>query len=524
MVTEDQTEVVSFLSSPAAHGGADVERLETHASLVFLGGGRALKLKRAVRYDYLDFSTSSQRRRMCEAELRLNRRTAPRIYRAIVPITREEDGRLALAGRGDVVDWVLSMRRFDQADLLDRMAARGDLDLDLMPPLARAIAHLHAIALQRTDHGGAAGMRWVVEGNARGFAEQGAGMLDPEACAQLTTDSLACIARLASRLDARRDRGLVRVCHGDLHLRNIVLLDGVPTLFDGIEFNDELSCIDVLYDLAFLLMDLWRRGLTRHANVLWNAYLLETNDVDGLPLLPLFLSCRAAIRAKTSATAASLQPDATRRQALEELAREYLALATRFLRPPAPRLIAIGGRSGTGKSTLAQALAPAAGAAPGAVVVRSDEIRKQLHGVAASARLGPEAYTPDESRRVYDTLCARAAAVVEAGQTVIADAVFGRPEDRDALAAAARRAGVALVGMWLDAPGDLLIDRVGSRHGDASDADAAVVAVQLTQDTGPITWHRLDASASAQTLLARALALVRDQPSQPDRVSSSAAG
>ena len=128
-------------------------------------------------------------------------------------------------------------------------------------------------------------------------------------------------------LERRRESGLVRQCHGDLHLRNIVLLDGRPTLFDGVEFNDEISCTDVLYDLAFLLMDLWRRRLPRHANAVWNRYLAETGDLDGVPLLPLFLSCRAAVRAKTSATAAQLQNDVPRRNELHGLAREYLAMA-----------------------------------------------------------------------------------------------------------------------------------------------------------------------------------------------------
>ena len=182
-------------------------------------------------------------------------------------------------------------------------------------------------------------------------------------------------------LERRRESGFVRQCHGDLHLRNIVLLDGRPTLFDGVEFNDEIACTDVLYDLAFLLMDLWRRRLPRHANTVWNRYLVETADFDGVSLLPLFLSCRAAVRAKTSATAAQLQHDVQRRNELEGMAREYLAMAERLLHPPHPCLVAVGGFSGSGKSTLALSLAPSVGAVPGAVVLRSDETRKRLCGV-----------------------------------------------------------------------------------------------------------------------------------------------
>src|SRR5438105_1135173 len=179
----------------------------------------------------------------------------------------------------------------------------------LMRPLAAAIARFHVAADRRPDHGGRSGMAWVVEGNATEFAEQGTGMLDSAVCTSVTTEARGTLDRHAALLDGRRDAGFVRQCHGDLHLRNIVLLDGRPTLFDGVEFNDEIACTDVLYDLAFLLMDLWRRGLPDHANAVWNRYLSETEDLAGLAAMPFFLSCRAAIRAKTSATALRLQTD-----------------------------------------------------------------------------------------------------------------------------------------------------------------------------------------------------------------------
>ena len=216
--------------------------------------------------------------------------------------------------------------------------------------------------------------------------------------------SREAIDRHRHLLNARRERGFIRQCHGDLHLRNIVLLDGHPTLFDAIEFNDEIACTDVLYDLAFLLMDLWRRRLPRHANSIWNGYLTQTADFGGIPLLPLFLSCRAAVRAKTSATAANLQADPRRKTELQEVAREYLAMANALLHQPPACLIAIGGFSGSGKSTLARALAPLIGAVPGAVVIRSDETRKQLCGVDPLQRLGPEGYTVDVTRQVYATI------------------------------------------------------------------------------------------------------------------------
>jgi len=501
MVIEDQTAVIEFLGRPSTYGGAEVERIETHSAIVFLAAARALKLKRAVRYDYLDFSTIELRKASCDAEVRLNRRTAPALYRGVVAVTREADGSLALGGDGAPVDWVVEMNRFSQHALFDRLAVAGTLTVDLMASLGEAIARFHLAAERRTDHGGEAGMRWVVDGNALGFAEFGGRVLDPAACTRAIGATRAELDRVASLLDARRTGGFVRQCHGDLHLRNIVLLDGQPRLFDGIEFNDEISCVDVLYDLAFLLMDLWRRALPRHANAVWNSYLRETVDLDGLAVMPLFLSCRAAVRAKTSATAARMQGDEGRAIELQQLAREYLTMAEGLLRPPSPCLIAIGGLSGSGKSTLAQALAPSVGGVPGAVVVRSDEIRKRLCGVSPLERLGPEGYRPEISARVYAALAERAGRAIAGGHSAIVDAVYAQPQERMAIESVAAAAGVRFDGLWLDAPDSALIERVERRRLDPSDADASIVRLQRAADVGAVGWYRLDASRSPGAVL-----------------------
>jgi hypothetical protein len=505
MIVDDQSAVIAFLASPSTHRGMPVDRIDTHSAIVFLAGERAYKLKRAVRFDYLDFSTAALRRMFCEAELRLNQRTAPTIYRRVNAVTLEANGSLALDGRGSAVDWLLEMNRFPQEALFDRLAAAGRLDLALMAPLADAIAAFHmTAAARRKDHGGAAGMRWVVEGNAAGFAEFGTACLDASNCRRLTDDACREVDRQAPLLDARREAGQVRQCHGDLHLRNIVLIDGRPTLFDGVEFNDEISCTDVQYDLAFLLMDLWRRGLPRHANVIWNRYLTATQDWAGMPLLPLFLSCRAGVRAKTSATTARVEPDAKRRTELEALARRYLVMAGDFLHPPRPAIVAIGGFSGSGKSTLALGLASSVGAVPGAVVLRSDEIRKQLCGVVPLDHLGPAGYTETVSARVYQTLAERAASIVRCGHAAIVDAVYARPHHRDAIERAAAAASVPFAGIWLDAPEQTLVARVTTRSEDPSDANADVIRKQRMRRTGPIAWRQFDAATSPERLLAAA--------------------
>jgi hypothetical protein len=510
MITEDQTRVIDCLAARSTHGGAEVERIDTHASIVFLAGARAYKLKRAARFDYLDFSTSERRRALCEAEVRLNRRTAPTLYRGVVAITRERDGSYALAGSGRAVDWVVEMNRFPQEALFDRLASRGALGVELMSPLAAASAEFHMSAEHRPDHGGTPGMSWVIEGNAAGFAEFGRTSLDPSTAYRVTDDSRRELERRAGTLERRRAAGFVRHGHGDLHLRNIVLLDGTPTLFDGVEFNDEIACIDVLYDLAFLLMDLSRRRLPRHANIVWNRYLVDTADFDGISLMPLFLSCRAAVRAKTSATAAHLQQDGQRRSELEGMAREYLAMAEQLLHPPGPCLVAVGGLSGSGKSTLALNLAPSIGAVPGAVVLRSDEIRKRLCGVPLLQRLGPEGYSAQVSERVYTTMAEQTMLVLRAGHSVVVDAVYARAEDRRWIEQAAAATGTPFVGLWLDAPEPVLIDRTAQRRNDPSDADADVVRMQQAQDVGDPGWYRLDASVATDSVLATAMTRVRE--------------
>ena len=512
MITEDQSRVIEFLTSPSTHGGVHVDRIDTHTAILVLAGSRVYKLKRAVRFDYLDFSTPERRRHFCDAEVRLNRRTAASLYRGVLPITREGSEGLALGGTGAAVDWVVEMNRFPQEGLFDRLAAEGRLNPDVMPPLASAIASFHALANRRSDHGGRAGMAWVIEGNAAGLAEFGDAALDASACALMTRGALRELDAQAQLLETRRTAGFVRECHGDLHLRNIVLLDGRPTLFDCIEFNERLSCTDVLYDLAFLLMDLWRRALPAHANAVWNRYLFDTGDIDAAPLLPLFLSCRAAVRSKTSATAAHLQSEARRKAELQGVAREYLAMAEAFLHPPAPRLIAIGGFSGSGKSVLARSLAPGIGSVPGATILRSDEIRKQLRGMRTHDRLEADAYAPAVSRLVYETMQERATRLLRSGLSVIVDGVYARPEDRSGIEHVAATASVSFDGLWLDAPESTLIERIERRQLDASDANVDVVRTQRAQGAGRIGWHRLDASIPLEQVRDRASDCLHAQP------------
>ena len=493
MIVNDQSAVVDFLSSPAAHGvdaAEAVRRIETHGAIVFLCGPSALKLKRAVYFDYMDYSTVANRRAACEAEIRINRRTAPAIYRRARAVVRGADGRVGWDGPGDVLDWVVCMVRFDETQVFDELAQRRQLTAELVDGLADAVARFHEGATITPHFGGRAGIAEVVEENAAELARY-PDVFPPAEVADVVAATRRRLAVLAEVLECRRGRGLVRHCHGDLHLRNVCLVDGVPTLFDAIEFSDSFACIDVFYDLAFLIMDLWHRGLEAEANRVLSRYLWRREDIDGLATLPLFLACRAAIRAHVGAAAPQSTGPSGRQG---EDARAYLALAGTCLATPAPALIAVGGLSGSGKSTVARLAAPAIGRVPGALVLQSDVTRKRLFGVDPETRLPPDGYTRAAGERTYDRLRNDARAALAGGTSVVVDAAHARVEERQAIEAVAARAGVAFAGVWLEAPKQTLVERVAGRDRDVSDATVEIVELQDRYAIGDLTWHRLDAA------------------------------
>jgi aminoglycoside phosphotransferase family enzyme/predicted kinase len=510
VIVADQSEAIAFLSRPETYGGENPRRIDTHASVVFLAGTAAYKLKRAVVFPYLDFGTLERRKRFCDAEVAVNRRTAPEIYERTAAITREADGALAFDGRGAAVDYVVVMKRFDEAGLFDRLAERGKLTAELMALLAGEIARFHEAAEPVPGFGGYAGMAEIIEGNDENLRRH-RNVFDAQSVAKLTAQSQAAAERLRALLDARRESGFVRRCHGDLHLRNICLYEGRPLLFDAIEFSDALACIDVLYDLAFLLMDLERRTLRDFGNLVFNRCLAEGSEENlrGLAALPLFLSCRAAVRAHVGADAALNQKDESAKSCGFDEAQGYLDLALALLAPRPPRLVAIGGLSGSGKSTLARALAPEIGAAPGALWLRSDSIRKRLSGVAETTRLPESAYAPEMTARVYGAIAKRAELALAAGHSVVADAVHAKPEERAALEQIAARLGVPFIGFWLEAGTAEMERRLGARGPDASDATAAVLRRQLGYPLGEISWRRIDTAEGLEAMLTVARAAIR---------------
>jgi uncharacterized protein len=495
-MTDNSATQERIFAALTAHAG--VRRIDTHAASVFLDGTRALKIKRAVRFPFLDYSTLEKRKAACEEEIRINRPLAPQIYHRVVAITEEPDGSVKVDGQGRPIEYAVGMSRFDESRTLDHLAKAGPLDADLASAIADAIAGSHAAAARADGEGWISSIPALIDGNSNGL--RSGNHFHAAEIEQLAQASHEAFLRLRSLLEERGRQGFVRRCHGDLHLANIVLIDQQPVLFDAIEFDARIATVDVLYDLAFTLMDLLRHDRSLAANLILNRYLAATppENLDALGALPLFMSIRAAIRAQVAL--ARLKPHSDDVGILDR-ARSYFDLARTLIQPPAPRLIAVGGLSGTGKTALARALAPAVPPQPGAVVLRSDVIRKQMFGVGDTDRLPPSAYTPELAEQVYETLALYARRVLAQGHSAIVDGVFARDFERDAFAALARTCDVPLTGLFLVADLATRQARIGSRRGDASDATQEVAALQEHYNIGHIGWATIDASGTQEQTL-----------------------
>ncbi|CAN7376289.1 AAA family ATPase [Pararhizobium sp. LjRoot235] len=503
MFAQDQTAVTAFLTDPVTHGAETVETIETHISRIFLVGQRAFKMKRAVKLPYVDFSSPELRLKACRREVELNAATAPRLYLGVRRIMRDHEGRLVFDDGEELADAVVEMVRFDQGSLFDRMAIEGRLTAELVTRAAGMIARFHHAAPVVHQGSGSANIAAVLRINNEGFATSRV----------FKTDELAGFNHAFERklvdyaplLDAREVAGNVRRCHGDLHLRNICLLNGEPRLFDCIEFNDQIATVDTLYDLAFLLMDLWHRGFPQLANLVMNRYLDESADEDGFVLLPYLMAIRAAVRAHVAATQVEESNDDPGRLVAE--ARSYFDLALSLLDPVPPKLIAIGGLSGSGKTTVTEALAAHVGTPPGARIIESDRIRKALHGVPAERKLPASAYRPEMSETVYREMACRAASILRAGGSVVVDAVFDKVTNRDRIEQMARNLQVPCSRIWLEADSAVLRNRVAARTAGPSDADLGILSRQLASETGDVHWSRTNANRGVDQVVREILSL-----------------
>ncbi len=404
--TDAQADIIAFLSQPSSYqlSGEKLEIVETHCSIIFLAGSRAYKLKRAIRYAALDYTTPELRRAACVREVVLNQRTAPELYLGVRSINRDEHGQLAFDGPGVALDTVVVMRRFQQGDLFDRMAEAGRLTPDLMHTLGRTIGAFHAAAETVPLCGGSEAIRRVIADNDYELGKV-AEALDGAAVHQLRDRCGEALTGVVALLDRRRATGGVRHAHGDLRLANICLYNHQPTLFDCIEFSEEIGCIDTLYDLAFLLMDLLLRGSRDFANRVFNGYLDVVPEAEGLRAMPLFLALRAATRSYALAGAARRQASAARSALLCTAARAHIDAALEFLKPSRPALILVDGPTQGARIARGVAAAGLALPAPGARILQFisadaapwDDAEALLAAGCAVVMVGPCATPPVEA-------------------------------------------------------------------------------------------------------------------------------
>jgi len=464
--------------------GGEVRLIETHISSVLLAGDAAYKLKKPVDLGFLDFSTLAARKRYCELELALNRRTAPQLYLEVVPIT----GTAAaprLGGEGTPLEYAVKMRRFDTEDSFDRLLERGALDAPLVDRLADRVAAFHA-AIDVAPADGPFGTPQTILADAGdNFAHierLGAPGASREALERLrrwTDDEGAALRE--TFLQRKRD-GFVRECHGDLHLGNVARIDGAPVPFDCIEFNEDFRWIDVMSEIAFTLMDFVDRGAPALGWRFLNRTLESSGDYAGVAVLRFYLVYRAMVRAKVALIRASqtgAEPQAAS-GARGDFAR-HVADAAAFAAPRPRVLILTGGVSGSGKTTIAQSLLEALGA----VRLRSDVERKRLHGLDPAARsgsaLGSGLYTPRATRATYARLAELARALLPSGFPVIADATFLHAADRLPFLRLAREADARCTLLWCDAPLEVLRSRIAAREAAGRDASEATLDVLTHQ-------------------------------------------
>jgi hypothetical protein len=453
---------------------------ETHISWVLVSEQFAWKFKKALRFDFLDFSSRDARRYYCSEEVRLNARLAPDIYLDVIAVTGTPDSP-ALGGTGDAIEYAVRMRAFDQRALWSWRLQQHLLEPGEIDGLAGRLArfHLHAAVA-------APGSAWCTPSALQAIADETLGLIIRLAQGEHREQAQAMQcwedeqrARLRDVFVARKAEGWIREGHGDLHAANIITLGERVEAFDCIEFNDSLRWIDVLNDLAFACMDLRFRGRGEFAARLLNRYLEHTGDYAGLPLLRYYDVHRALIRCKIALLRAlQFDPGTAESASCTDEAHAYLAYAMQRVRQKQPALVIMHGFSGSGKSTLARLLAERLDA----IQLRSDVERKRLYGLGAGERGGPHIYSSDATRRTFTRLAEFAAHVLDAGVTAIVDAVFLKREQRQGFAALARDRGVPFFIVDLQASEATMKTRIAVRRTqeyDASDADLAVLESQL---------------------------------------------
>jgi aminoglycoside phosphotransferase family enzyme/predicted kinase len=457
-----------------------IQLLQTHGSYVLLTGDYVYKIKKPVNFGFLDYSTLAKRQHFCQEELRLNQRGAGELYLEVLPVTLTGE-KYHFGETGEVVEYVLKMRQFPQEALFSSLFEQGKLNEQLLEDLGRVVAQYHAKA-EINDHirsfGEVAQIRVAFDENYQ-QTEKYIGKAQTQIQLEETkayTDRF--FSECAELFQSRIANNFVRECHGDLHLRNIALWQDKILLFDCIEFNEPFRFVDVMYDVAFTVMDLEARGIKDLANVFLNSYLEETGDWEGVQILPLYLSRQAYVRAKvTSFLLDDPSVPATVKEEAAKTAAGYYQQAWEYTKPRQGRLILMSGLSGSGKSTTARYLARRFNG----IHLRSDAVRKHLAGIPLLERGGAEIYTKEMTQKTYDRLLALGITLAQEGWTVILDAKYDRQNFRQEAIVQATKHQLPLQIIQCTAPLEVLEQRLVNRRGDIADATADLLASQLKQ-------------------------------------------
>ncbi|MFM7427586.1 MAG: AAA family ATPase [Elainella sp.] len=483
---------------------ATVQLIQTHISYVLLTGEFAYKIKKPLNFGFLDYSTLEARRHFSEEELRLNQRGAAEIYLEVVPITQQGE-RYELNGSGEVVEYAVKMRQFPQDTLLTNLFERGELTPERVQELAQTIAEFHRHTTTNDyirSFGEVAQIRQAFDEN----FEQTAQYIGGPQTQQQFDDTQAYCDQFFSEQQAlfqqRVQEDRIRECHGDIHLRNIAYWHNRFLLFDCIEFNESFRFVDVMFDVAYIVMDLEARQRPDLSTLFLNAYAEQTGDWAGLQVLPIYVSRQTYVRAKVTSFLLNDPgvPEAEK-QVASDTAALYYRLAWQFSQFRKGRLILMAGLSGSGKSTTAKQLALQLNA----IHIRSDAVRKHLGGIGLHERGGADLYTPEMTQKTYGRLLELGLALANQGYPVILDAKYDRQELRQAVIEQAEAQGLPLQILHCDAPREILHQRLLQRQGDIADATADLLAHQsfepFSETEQPYT-KTLDTTAPLEPQLA----------------------
>jgi len=470
--------LIQALLNPAAypHPVAKIELIETHISWVLLTGRFAYKIKKNIQFDFLDFSTLEKRHFYCKEELRFNSRFAPDLYLDVVPITGSPQAPV-MNGSGEIIEYAVRMKQFDGSQLLSRIADRGHLNSDMIDQLAELTASFHQNAVADTGNdrfGTPQEIHHWYQGNVTNIQPLIHHEKLLKQIAGLAQWGDQAILKYAGLMELRKKNGFIRECHGDLHLGNIALINHQVTPFDGIEFNPGLYWIDVISEIAFVVMDLQQRGLDQLAYRFLNHYLSKNGDYAGITLLPYYLAYRALVRCKVALLRWQQHQS---QQDLHE-AESYADLAEKYSKPAAPRLLITHGYSGSGKSTLSTRLAEHLGM----IHLRSDVERKHLIDIPRQntdqeEEVNQGVYTAANVQLVYLRLVELASSILEAGFTVLIDAAFLQASQRSLFSELATEKQVDFLILDFCAPEQELKRRISERQQSGNDASEATLAV-----------------------------------------------